>query len=275
MWELDYKKYWALKNWYFWIVVLEKTLESPLDCKEIKPVNSKGNQSWIFIGRTDAEVETPILWAPDVKSRLIGKIPDAGKVEGTRRRGRQRMRCCNPCGHKEWDMTERLKNNNKYKHKVKWCKFMQSRSSKLKKFGNKFNKGWFNRLFHGENGTTSVNRNLVLSIQISLIDQLVKNLPSMQDTPVRFLGEEIHWRSDRLPNPVFWGFPCGLAGKESACNAGDLGLIPGLGRSPGEGKGYPLHSVFWPGEFHGLYSPWDHKELNTTERFSLSYKFKM
>ena len=79
MWELDYKESWALKNWYFWTVVLEKTLESPLDCKEIKPVNPKGNQSWVFIGRTDAEAETPILWPPDAKNWLIGKDPDDGK----------------------------------------------------------------------------------------------------------------------------------------------------------------------------------------------------
>ena len=78
MWELDYKESWA-QNWCFWIVVLEKTLESPLDCMQIKPVNPKGNQSWIFIGRTDAEVEMPILWPPHVKNRLIGKYPDAMK----------------------------------------------------------------------------------------------------------------------------------------------------------------------------------------------------
>ena len=76
MWELDYKEIWALKNWCFWTVVLEKTLESPLDCKKIQP---KGNQSWIFIGRTDAETETPILWPPDSKNWLIGKDPDTGK----------------------------------------------------------------------------------------------------------------------------------------------------------------------------------------------------
>ena len=79
MWELDYKESWVLKNWCFWTVVLEKTLESPLDCKEIQPVHPKGNQSWIFIGRTDAEAETPILWLPDAKNWLIGKDPDAGK----------------------------------------------------------------------------------------------------------------------------------------------------------------------------------------------------
>ena len=79
MWELDYKESWALKNWCFWTVMLEKTLESPLDCKEIQAVHPKGNQSWIFIGRTDAEAETPILWPPDEKSWLIRKDPDVGK----------------------------------------------------------------------------------------------------------------------------------------------------------------------------------------------------
>ena len=79
MWELDYKESWASNNWCFWTVVLKKTLESPLDCKKIQPVHPKGNQSWVFIGRTDAEDETPILWPPDVKSWLIWKDPDAGK----------------------------------------------------------------------------------------------------------------------------------------------------------------------------------------------------
>ena len=79
MWELDYKESWALKNWCFWTVVLEKTLESPLDCKEAQPVHPKGNQSWMFIGRTDVEAETPILWLPDVKNWLTGKDLDGGK----------------------------------------------------------------------------------------------------------------------------------------------------------------------------------------------------
>ena len=82
MWELDYKESWAQKNWCFWTVVLEKALESPLDCKEIQPVHPKGDESWVFIGRTDVEAETPILWPPDVKSWLIGKDPDAGKDWG-------------------------------------------------------------------------------------------------------------------------------------------------------------------------------------------------
>jgi len=135
IWELDYKESWALKNWCFRTVVLEKTLESPLDCKEIQPVHSEGDQSWILIGRTDAEVEIPILWPPDTKNRLIEKILMLGKIEGRRRREWPRMKwldgitnamdmslsrlwkfgdgqgspaCCSPWGHKELDTIERL-----------------------------------------------------------------------------------------------------------------------------------------------------------------------
>ena len=92
MWEFDYKESWAPKIWYFWTVVLEKTLESPLDYKEIQPVHPKGYQAWMFIGRTDVEVETLLLWPPDGKNWLICKDPDAGKIESGRRRERQRMR---------------------------------------------------------------------------------------------------------------------------------------------------------------------------------------
>ena len=135
MWELDYKDSWALKNWCFWTVVLEKPLESPLDCKEIQPVSLKGNLSWIFFGRTGTEAETPILWLPDVKNWLIGKDPDAGKdwkqeekgttedevvgwhhwlygheFEWTSRigDGQGGLACCSPCGCKELDTTEWL-----------------------------------------------------------------------------------------------------------------------------------------------------------------------
>jgi len=87
MWELDYKESWEPKNQYFSTVVLEKTLESPLDCKDIQPAHSKGDQSWIFIGRTDAEAETPTLWPPDVKNWFIGKYPDAGKDWGQEEKG--------------------------------------------------------------------------------------------------------------------------------------------------------------------------------------------
>ena len=135
MWELDYKESWAPKNWCFWTVVLEKTLKSPLDCKEIQPVHPKGNQSWMFIGRTDAEAETPILWPADVKSWLIWKDPDAGKdwrweekgttedeMVGWHHRlnghgfgwtlgvgdGQRGLVCCSPWGHKQLDTNEWL-----------------------------------------------------------------------------------------------------------------------------------------------------------------------
>ena len=93
MWALDYKESWAPKNWCFWTVVLEKTLESPLDCKEIQPVHPKGNRSWIFIGRTDAKAETPILWPPDAKSWLILKRP----------RGWERLKAGGEGNHRGWD----------------------------------------------------------------------------------------------------------------------------------------------------------------------------
>ena len=135
MWELDYKKSWAQKNWCFWTVVLEKTLESLLDCKEIQPVHPKGDQSWVFIGRTDVEAETPILWPPDMKSWLIWKDPDAGKDWGQEEKGMTEdemvrwhhqlngyefgwtpevgdgqggLVCCGSWGHKESDTTEWL-----------------------------------------------------------------------------------------------------------------------------------------------------------------------
>ena len=99
MWKLDHKEGWVPKNWCFWTVVLEKTLESPLDCKEIKLINPKGNQSWIFIGRTDAEAETPILWPPDAKNWLIWKDPDAGKDW---RQEEKRMRWVASPTHHRW-----------------------------------------------------------------------------------------------------------------------------------------------------------------------------
>ena len=153
MWELDYRESWGLKNWCFWSVVLEKTLESPLDCEEIQPVHPKGDQSWVFIGRTDAEAETPILWPPDATNRLFGKDPDAGKdwrqeEKGTTEDevvgwhhwlnghefeqalgvgdGQVSLACWSPGGCKESDMTEGLNwaelNDWKEAHKIEMCK---------------------------------------------------------------------------------------------------------------------------------------------------------
>ena len=139
MWELDYKESWAPKNWCFWTVVLEKTLESPLDCKEIQLVHPKGSQSWIFIGRTDSNAEIPVFWPPDTKNWLIGKDPDSGKdwrqedkgstedkmvgchhhLDGHEFEqapgvgdGQGSLVCCSPWGHNESDTTEWL--NNKF-----------------------------------------------------------------------------------------------------------------------------------------------------------------
>ena len=135
MWELDCEEGWAPKNWCFWTVVLENTLASPLDCKEIQPVLPKGDQSWMFIGRTDAEAEAPILWPPHAKSWLTGKDPDAGRDWGQEEKGTTEdemagwhhwldahefgwtsgvgdghggLACCNLWGHKESDTTEQL-----------------------------------------------------------------------------------------------------------------------------------------------------------------------
>ena len=135
MWELDCEESWVPKNWGFWTVVLEKTLVSPLDCKEIQPVHPKGDQSWVFIGRTYAEAETPILWPSHAKSWLIGKDPDAGRGWGYEEKGMTEdevagwhhqldahefewtpgvgdgqggLVCCDSCGCKESDKTERL-----------------------------------------------------------------------------------------------------------------------------------------------------------------------
>ena len=92
MWELGCEESWAVKNWCFWTVVLKKTLESPLDCKEIQPVHSEGDQPWVFFGRNDAKAETLVLWPPHAKSWLLGKDSDLGGIGGRRRRGQQRMR---------------------------------------------------------------------------------------------------------------------------------------------------------------------------------------
>ena len=135
MWELDHKESWVLRNWCFWTVVLEKTLESPLDCREIKPVIPKGNQSWIYIGRIGDEAEAPIIWLPDSKNWLIGKDPDSGKDWRQEEKGTTEdemvgwhhllywhkfeqaprvgdwwggLVCCSPWSHKELDMTEQL-----------------------------------------------------------------------------------------------------------------------------------------------------------------------
>ena len=153
--ELDHKEGWAPKNWCFWTVVLEKMLESPLDCKEIKVVNPKGNQPWIFTGRTEAKAATPILWSPDAKNWLIGKDPDAGQdwrqeEKGTTEDkmvgwhhwlsghefeqtlgdgdGQGRLTCCSPWGHNKLDMTEWLNDNVARPREALWPSLDQGES---------------------------------------------------------------------------------------------------------------------------------------------------
>ena len=143
MWELDCEESWALKNWYLWTVVLEKTVESPLDCKGIQPVHSEGDQPWVFLGRNDAKAETPVHWPPHVKSWLIGKDSDAGRDWGQEEKGTTKdemagwhhwldgcesewtlgvgdgqggLACCDSWGHKESDWTTELNCN----EDVKW-----------------------------------------------------------------------------------------------------------------------------------------------------------
>ena len=187
---------WGPKNWCFWTVVLEKTFESPLDCKDIQPVHAKGNQSWIFIEKTDVEVETPILWPPDAKNWLIWEDPDAGKNWRWEEKG----------------MTE--------DERVGWHHWLN---------GHEFEQA----LGVGDG-------------QRSLADCRPWAHKELDTT-------ELNWfvvtygRSD---------------GKESACNAEDLGSIPGSGRSPGEGNGNSLHYSCLENSMDRL---WDCKESDTTE----------
>ena len=153
MWELDHIESWVWKNWCFWNVMLENTLENALDCKEIKPVNPKENKLWIFIGRTDSETEAQILWPPDVKGWLIRKNPNAGKDRREKKKGAAEdemvrwhhwlnghefeqtlgdsegqgsLVCCRPWGHKESDTTEQLNNNKPNDRSVTYKDFVQT-----------------------------------------------------------------------------------------------------------------------------------------------------
>ena len=192
IWELDCEESWALRNWCFWTVVLEKTLVSPLDFKEIQPVHPKGYQTWVFIGRTDVEAETPVLWPPAVKSWLIGKDLDTGKDWGQEKGmaedemvgwhhrlnghgfgwtmgvgdGQGGLACCCSWGHKESDTTERLN----------WTE-------------------------------------LKVSYRASLMAQMVKNLPALRVTQVQSWVWKIPWRRAERSTPLF--LPEELQGQKS------------------------------------------------------------
>ena len=218
MWELDHKESSVWKNWCFWTVVLEKTLERPLDCKEIKPIQPKGNQSWLFIGRTNAEVETPIFWPPDATNWLIWKDPVAGK---------------------DWRQEENGTTG--------WDVWMASPTQWTWVWVNSGSWWWTGRpgvlWFMGSqrirhDWVTELNW-IISKICISLIIN------------------------------KYQGFPSSSASKESACNAENSSLIPGSGRSPEEGKSYPLQYSGLVNSTDYTYSPQGCKELDMTERLSL------
>ena len=202
MWELDYKENWAPKNWCSWIVVLEKTLESPLDCKEIQWVHPKGDQSWVFIGRTDAE--TPIFWSPDAKSWLIWKDPDVGKdwrqeekgmteVEMVGRHhwlngqefeqapgvgdGQGSLACCSPWDRQELDTTEWLNRTEPVLTQTALLWIISSGSALLPSIGMQKDEGLQSCCFCPFVGRRATS-----------VAQMVKNLPAMQETQAWSLG---------------------------------------------------------------------------------------
>ena len=220
MWELDYKESWVPKNWCFWTVVLEKTLESPLDCKEIQPVNPKGNQPLNIHWKDWCWSWSSNTLANQCKELTPWKIPwcwerlKAGG-EGDDRRwdswmpspthghefeqaaevgdGQRSLACCSPWGRKESDTTEQL--------------------------------DWLTMTYE-------------LCDLGALSHFQVPQFPHLLNDGNKW--SYYYYQSNRFALKFKWGFPCGSAGKESTCNVGDLGSVPGLGRCPGEQKGYPL-----------------------------------
>ena len=252
MWELDCEESWGPKNWSFWTVVLEKTLESPLDCKEIQPVHSKGDRSWVFIGRTDAEAETPILWPSRVKSWLIGKDSDAGRDWGQEEKGTT-----------EDEMAG-------WHHWFDGCEFEWTLG-----VGN--GQGGLAAVIHGVaksrtrlsdwtelNWTRPRNPNAVLVATVTLPWDLLTEdtflflpftFPLWKKKALMYICVCIH----------IYGLPWWFSGKESACQCRRRRFHPWVRKIPWSRKWQPT-PVFLPGASHGQrslvgYSPWNNERV--------------
>ena len=258
MWELDYKESWASKNWCFWTVMLEKALERPLDCKKIQPVYPKGNQSWIFIGRTDAEAEAAILWPPDAKYWLTGKDSNAGKD------------CTQEKGMIEDEMVG-------WNHWLNGHKFEQA----LRVGDGQGSLVCWRPWGCKESDTTVTELNWTLSTFAPLLHWILlcsSLFMSMHDLQLKtslillFKDKLLSKISILLQVMDIWASPVAQDGKDCAYNAGDS--VQSLGQE--DPLGEAIHSIILAcGETHGQrslvgHSPWGRKESDTTGRLTLS-----